>query len=362
MSLSSLPILDLSQADDPQHADDFRRQLRDVTHSVGFFYLTGHGIPASDFSELLDTAQRFFALPEQDKLSIENTNSPHFRGYTRVGGERTLGNVDWREQIDIGPHREPVSQPLHAYDRLTGPNLYPDALPELKTVTDAWHEKLTAVGERLLSEWAHSLGQPADVFTPAFANDPESFIKIIRYPAPTVTPAEVAAEAAATNASKEGTAEESAITQGVGEHRDSGVLTLLYPQPGTTGLQVNYQDTWIDVEPIENTFVVNIGKLLEVATGGYLRATVHRVLLTPPGEDRISVPFFYNPSLRASLPELTLPEELASQARGVSADERDALYAVYGENALESRLRSHPNVAAIHHADLLETPARTHAS
>ena len=121
MSLSSLPILDLSLADDPQHADDFRRQLRDVTHSVGFFYLTGHGIPASDFSELLDVAQRFFALPEQDKLSIENTNSPHFRGYTRVGGERTLGNVDWREQIDIGPHREPVAQPLHTYDRLTGP-------------------------------------------------------------------------------------------------------------------------------------------------------------------------------------------------------------------------------------------------
>ena len=110
MSLSSLPILDLSLADDPQHVQDFRRQLRDVTHSVGFFYLTGHGIPASDFSELLETAQRFFALPDEDKLSIENTNSPHFRGYTRVGGERTLGNVDWREQIDIGPHREPVTE------------------------------------------------------------------------------------------------------------------------------------------------------------------------------------------------------------------------------------------------------------
>lgn len=350
MSLSSLPILDLSLADDPQHVQDFRRQLRDVTHSVGFFYLTGHGIPASDFSELLETAQRFFALPDEDKLSIENTNSPHFRGYTRVGGERTLGNVDWREQIDIGPHREPVTEPLHTYDRLTGPNLYPDALPELKTVTDAWHEKLTAVGERLLSEWALSLGQPADVFTPAFANDPESFIKIIRYPAPTVTSADDNSE------------EAPAITQGVGAHRDGGVLTLLYPQPSTTGLQVNYQDEWIDVEPIENTFVVNIGKLLEVATGGYLRATVHRVLPTAPGQDRISVPFFYNPSLRASLPELTLPQELAAQARGVSADERDALYAVYGENALESRLRSHPNVAAIHHADLLKTTAGTQAS
>lgn len=350
MTLTSLPILDLSLADDPQHAADFRRQLRDVTHSVGFFYLTGHGIPASDFSNLLETAERFFALPEADKLSIENIHSPHFRGYTRVGGERTLGNVDWREQIDIGPHREPITEPLHTYDRLTGPNLYPESLPELKTVTDEWHSKLTAVGERLLSEWAISLGQPADIFTPAFAHDPESFIKIIRYPAPTVA------------ATQQNPSDTNPITQGVGEHRDGGVLTLLYPQPGTTGLQVNYENQWIDVEPIENTFVVNIGKLLEVATGGYLRATVHRVLPTPPGQDRISIPFFYSPSLSASLPELTLPAELAAQARGVTADERDALYAVYGENALQSRLRSHPNVAAIHHADLIGNPAGIHAS
>jgi len=31
--------------------------------------------------------------------------SPHFRGYTRLGGELTRGEVDWREQIDIGPER-----------------------------------------------------------------------------------------------------------------------------------------------------------------------------------------------------------------------------------------------------------------
>lgn len=357
MPLIRLPILDLSRADDPQLAADFRRQLRDVTHSVGFFYLTGHGIPAADFTALLETAERFFALPEADKLAIENTRSPHFRGYTRTGGERTQGLVDWREQIDIGPHRAPVAEPLHAYDRLTGPNLYPDALPELRAVTDAWHTQLSAVAARLLSEWALSLGQPADFFAPAFAEDPESFIKIIRYPAAEpATPSDTATASGTATPSDSATASDTAaehITQGVGAHRDGGVLTLLYPQPGTTGLQVLHEDRWIDVEPIENTFVVNIGKLLEVATGGYLRATVHRVLPTAPGADRISVPFFYNPALRASLPEVTLPAELAPWARGVSADERDTLHAVYGENALASRLRSHPDVAALHHPDLL---------
>ena len=37
--------------------------------------------------------------------------SPHFRGYTRIGGERTQGLVDWREQIDIGPERPAVTDP-----------------------------------------------------------------------------------------------------------------------------------------------------------------------------------------------------------------------------------------------------------
>lgn len=331
MTAKQLPILDLSLADDPATAEQFREELRRVTHEIGFFYLTGHGIPAEDFAQILEVSQKFFDLPEEEKLAIENTHSKHFRGYTRTGGEHTRGVVDWREQIDIGADRPAIAEPGHDYDNLRGPNQYPESLPELKTITDSWFKQLSEVGDKLLSEWALSLGQPADHFAPAFANEPESFIKIIRYPA----------------------AVDDSVTQGVGEHRDSGTLTLLYPQPGTSGLQVLTADGWIDADPIENTFIVNIGKLLEVATDGYLKATLHRVLPTKPGEDRISVPFFYNPALSAQLPAVTLPPELASKARGVSVDELDVLHTVYGDNAFASRLRSHPNVTEKHYPHLV---------
>lgn len=329
--LTSLPILDLSQSENPDTAEAFRADLRRITHEIGFFYLTGHGIADVDFTQIIDVAERFFALPEEEKLAIENIHSPHFRGYTRTGGERTRDQVDWREQIDIGPDRAPVENPEFPFDHLTGPNQYPTALPELRTITERWHAQLTELGNRLLAQWALSLGQPADFFAPAFAEDPESFIKIVRYP-PT---------------------DDDAVTQGVGEHRDGGTLTLLYPQPGTTGLQVLSADGYIDADPIENTFVVNIGKLLEVATDGYLKATVHRVLPTQPGQDRISIPFFYNPALRAQLPQVELPAELAAESRGVSQDELDTLHGVYGENAFASRLRSHPNVAEKYYAEYL---------
>ena len=49
--------------------------------------------------------------------------------------------------------------------------------------------------------------------------------------------------------------------QGVGPHYDAGFLTFLLQASPHRGLQVqNLQGTWIDVPPIDGTFVVNIGK------------------------------------------------------------------------------------------------------
>ncbi len=104
MSDLNLPVLDFALLDaGPEQAALFREQLRAATHDVGFFYLTGTGVDGELEAQLHRAARDFFALPDADKLAIENVTSAHFRGYTRIGGERTQGKVDWREQIDIGP-------------------------------------------------------------------------------------------------------------------------------------------------------------------------------------------------------------------------------------------------------------------
>ncbi|ESZ18473.1 hypothetical protein X737_18050 [Mesorhizobium sp. L48C026A00] len=69
--------------------------------------------------------------------------------------------------------------------------------------------------------------------------------------------------------------------QGVGAHKDGGFLTLLL-QDDNKGLQVEYDGSWVNVDPIPGTLVVNIGELLELASNGYLRATVHRVVTPRP--------------------------------------------------------------------------------
>jgi isopenicillin N synthase-like dioxygenase len=332
MPLDSLPILDISELDQGDaSASAFREKLRQVTHDVGFFYLVGHGIPQDLIDEVLDVSRRFFALPEADKLAIENVHSPQFRGYTRTGEELTNGAVDWREQIDIGEERETV-EGGPAFQRLEGPNLWPAALPELQTAITRWREELSALALRLLRTWAVALGSPADVFDEAFADHPFSLIKIVRYPGKSADVAQ----------------------QGVGAHRDGGVLTLLLVEPGKGGLQVEHEGDWIDAPSIPGAFVVNIGEMLELATDGYLKATLHRVESPQLGTDRISIPFFFNPALDSSVPRLELPAELQAEARGLSADPTNSpILETYGDNALRYRLRAHPNVAAIHHADLL---------
>jgi isopenicillin N synthase-like dioxygenase len=332
MSDLTLPVLDLSLLDQgPDEAARFRDELRAATHDVGFFYLIGTGVTPELEERLHRAARDFFALPEADKLAIENVKSPHFRGYTRIGGERTQGKVDWREQIDIGPERPAIDDPdAPGFTRLVGPNLWPPAQPELKEVVTEWHDQLTLVARKLLRAWALALGADEDYFESHFG-DPSTLIKIVRYPGK----------------------EDPTPQQGVGAHKDSGVLTLLWVEPGKGGLQVQRDGEWVDAPPVPGAFVVNIGELLEYATQGYLTATNHRVISPRYPDDRISVPFFFNPALDTKLPIIDLPAELAADARGVTEDPTNPIYATYGENALKSRLRAHPDVAAIHHADLL---------
>jgi hypothetical protein len=76
--------------------------LRAAAHDVGFFYVTGHGVPRAITDGIAALARRFFALPLPQRLEIENVHSPQFRGYTRVGAEQTAGGPLASEEATAG--------------------------------------------------------------------------------------------------------------------------------------------------------------------------------------------------------------------------------------------------------------------
>jgi isopenicillin N synthase-like dioxygenase len=330
----SLPVLDLERfSGDAAQRAAFLRDVRDAGFGPGFFYVIGHGISDRLIHDVVTASRNFFSLPEPEKLAIDMVNSPHFRGYTRAGREFTRGKPDWREQVDIGAERDafPFSRVAPAWTRLQGPNQWPDALPELKPLLLRYQYEVTALAIKVLHVFAAALGQPEDIFEPIYAPSPNQLIKLIRYPGRAA----------------------SEDDQGVGAHKDSGFVTILL-QDKVAGLQVETDDGWIDAPPLPGSFVVNIGEILELASNGALRANVHRVVSPPADTDRLSVAFFLGARLDTTVPVLALPPDLAARARGVTQDPQNPLFREVGRNYLKGRLRSHPDVALRHHADLLD--------
>jgi isopenicillin N synthase-like dioxygenase len=334
---ASLPLVDISRytTQPGPEREAFLADLRHAAHDIGFFYVVGHGVDRAVTDAVLASAAEFFHQPVEERLRIENVRSPHFRGYTREGTEYTAGAPDQRDQLDIGPEREPLrlADGDPAYLRLVGPNQWPDGVPSLRPAVLTWLAEADRVGRQVLRALAASLGQPDTYFDEWFDAEASISLKVVRYPG----------------------RGEGQPTQGVGAHKDYGYLALLL-QDDLGGLEVEGPSgEWIPAPPLPDAFVFNIGELLEVATQGYLRATRHRVISPRVGRDRYSVPVFVGPRLDAVVTPLQLPAELAGQARGVEQDPANELRAEFGEKALVGWLRSHPRVAQRWYADLVPT-------
>ena len=323
----SLPVIDLAELGDSAHHTPAHARLACVARDIGFFYLEGHGIDSAQIERMEAITRQFFALPPEAKQRIAMRNSRHFRGYTGVGGEITRLRPDLREQIDFGEELPPIQQAPEtpAWWGLQGPNQWPEELPALQGEILAWLETTRTVAKHLLQAFLVALEQPATALDALVAAPHNNRLKIIHYPG------QVQAQS----------------DQGVGAHKDGGLLTLLL-QDEVGGLQVQTAHGWLDVPPRKNAFVVNIGEMLELATNGYLRANVHRVVSPRSGASRYSIAYFFSPSLQArEVPLLDLPSQLARQARGPESDPLNPLFSHIGINALKGRVRSHLDVAEV---------------
>jgi isopenicillin N synthase-like dioxygenase len=336
-STPALPILDMSDfiaAPTSGAGGDFVARLRDTCHGPGFCYLVGHGVPAALDAAVMARSRDFFALPDAERRALAIANSPHFRGYTMLGDERTKGISDWRDQLDLGTEEpaDAVEPGDPAWRRLRGPNQWPTRLPELRTAVLEWMRAMDRVGLAVLRALALGLGQPMDLFDDAVLPRGDPHLKIIRYPAQPL-----------------GTV----LNQGVGMHHDSGLVSFVL-QDDVGGLQVDLGDGIVDATPLPGAYVMNLGEMLQSATNGYLRATKHRVQSPLGGRERLSVAYFFHPRLDARFPPIALPPTLAAEARGgQNLDPNDPVFATFGDNYLKIRLRSHRDVALAHYRDLV---------
>jgi polar amino acid transport system ATP-binding protein len=117
----------------------------------------------------------------------------------------------------------------------------------------------------------------------------------------------------------------------VGEHTDYGLLTLLL-QDDNGGLEVHTEAGWIDAPPVPDSFVCNIGDMLDRMTRGLYRSTPHRVRASAR-RDRLSFPLFFDPSFHARVQPIeglpARPDDRATRWDRASVHAFDGSYGDY---------------------------------
>jgi isopenicillin N synthase-like dioxygenase len=309
--MSALPVIDLSR---PLEA--IASGIEKACTANGFFYVSAHGVPSKLLKDVDDAARRFFALPELDKMQIAMARAGKaWRGFFPVGAELTSGRPDLKEGLYFGTESD-VDLPLH------GRNLFPAQVPELGPAVLSYMDAVEAVAQHVMRAIAVSLGLEPGYFHDNYTAHPTILFRIFHYPPSSARPDD----------------------WGVGEHTDYGLLTLL-AQDSNGGLQVRTPRGWIDAPPIPDTFVCNIGDMLDRLTGGYYRSTPHRVR-NVSGNERLSFPFFFDPDFHREVPPLPGRARVADdgQTRWDGQDLR-AFEGTYGDYLLAKVAKVFPDLA-----------------
>ena len=303
----TIPIVDLGSG----RPDDLPRlagELGAACRGPGFFYLVGHGVPASQRAATFAVASELFALAPESKEAISITRSPHNRGYVGFGTE-TLDPTkpaDLKEAFNVGLDLAPDHPDVVAGLPFRGANLWPD-LPGFKETMLAWYDACWGVGRRVHRALAVDLGLPPDYFEDKL-DRPMATLRVLHYP-----PRPESARAGAL---------------GAGEHTDYGNLTLL-ATGSVPGLEVRTRDRqWLRAPIVEDAFVCNIGDCLMRWTNDVYVSTPHRVV-SPGGVDRLSIAFFLDPN----------PDAVVECLPGCAGPDRPSRYpAIAGADYLRERL------------------------
>lgn len=287
-SFSELPIIDISPIQSgEQGLHNVAREIYAASQEVGFFYVSGHGIDPDLREAALKAGQDFFALPEEEKLRIR-INRRH-RGYIPFGAARMYGKErpDLKESFRWA-YEVPDDDPdVVAGSKLLGPNVWPEAKPEMQAVLYAYYQAVMACGHDIMRAMAVGLGLPDDFFGKHYTK-PITRGSVLHYPPQPPDMGET--------------------QYGVAPHTDYGCLTLLWQDP-VGGLQVqNAEGEWVMALPIDNTYVVNVGDLLQRWTNDRYVSNPHRVVNTS-GKERYSMVVFFDPNADTVVDPASIPLE-----------------------------------------------------
>ena len=268
---------------DPARTARFVRTLGSALESTGFVTLVDPPVTPDELARAYAVAERLFALPEAEKRACERIDLGRQRGYTPFGLEHAKDQTtaDLKEFWQIG----------------ADVRCFPAGLPEADVVLGGVFDELHRLGLGVLSAVGRYLGLDDDTF-PAMTEGGDTVLRIIHYP-PIPADSGDAVRAAA--------------------HEDINLLTVL-PVSTASGLELlDHAGNWVSIETPPDAMIIDTGDMMQLLTGGRLKATTHRVV-NPSDEalrkrSRYSLPLFVHPHGAARLtgPDATTPGPTAAE-------------------------------------------------
>lgn len=300
-----IPRIDIAPLFGPAGAarDHVDTAIMDAARDHGFMTVTGLPASAGLDPETRRDLLRLFSLPEPEQRKLWRQKfDPHQTNVYRGWFPAQPGAVTCKEGIDMGPDVAYGPSVVDPTDPLREATPLPSeaALPGWRAVAGRYYRSMEQTARVLMRSVARGLALPETSFDHAF-EEGISTLRLIRYPL---------RDPAVLEAIKDPDLWE--MHKGVRHvmggraHVDTGFMTLL-AQDGVAGLQARARNgEWVDVPPEEGSLAVNFGKVLDRWTGGRLKATEHRVIGF--GQERFSIPFFYEPRVDLEVAPLPLPD------------------------------------------------------
>lgn len=261
---NKFPIIDLSKP-----KEDASHNLKVAASETGLFYISNHGIDQNLILEVIDLAKEFFSLPLENKMLNYIGTSPSHSGYVPTTEKGIYGDEaeDRRyEAFDLSNE----GGSLYDYKKgniFSGSNSWP-YIPKFKEKVSLYKSALESLSHYICELIEISLSLPEGFFSSKM-KQPMSQLRLIHYLANNKKP--------------------SINNVNMGAHTDYELFTILHQQ--SKGIQSQILDgSWVDIPIIEGAFIVNVGDLLEVISGGVYKSNLHRVINT--NAERFSIPFF----------------------------------------------------------------------
>jgi isopenicillin N synthase-like dioxygenase len=235
---------------------DVARQFGAAFETTGFAAIVNHGVPVELSQRMYEQAKAFFASPDAAKRAVTAPEQVKGRGYLPMGIESVAATLQGETPPDLCEALV-FSSLERERAGLGKPNLWPSEPPGLEATIQAWFEALKALCHQLMRMSALALDLPEHWFAPSF-DQPALTLRYVNYPDQPVAPVPGQLR--------------------YGAHHDYGGLTILRQDSAPGGLEVcDLQGRWHDVPAIADSFVINVGDLMERWTNGRWKSTLHRV-------------------------------------------------------------------------------------